>query len=45
MGLAVCRKIVEVLRATSTPNEGATFWVTLPLTHSEQREKEGAEIS
>jgi signal transduction histidine kinase len=37
MGLAVCRKIVErhggSLTAHSTPGQGATFLVTLPVLH------------
>lgn len=39
MGLAICRKIVERHRgeitARSTPNEGSTFIVSLPITQSE----------
>ncbi|MGH8644825.1 MAG: sensor histidine kinase [Gammaproteobacteria bacterium] len=49
MGLAVCRKIVERhggrIGATSTPSEGTTFWVTLPLTYLKEGEQHGAEIS
>jgi signal transduction histidine kinase len=37
MGLAICRRIVErhhgSITATSAPGRGATFLVTLPVTH------------
>jgi two-component system, LuxR family, sensor kinase FixL len=40
IGLAVCRKIVDrhggQLTAQSSPGQGATFKITLPLTHSEK---------
>ncbi|MGH8592526.1 MAG: sensor histidine kinase [Gammaproteobacteria bacterium] len=49
MGLAVCRKIVEQhggrITATSTLGQGATFLVTLPLSHSEETEKEGGKTA
>mgnify|MGYP002778034041 CR=1 FL=1 len=40
MGLAICRKIAErhggSITATSTPGQGATFIVTLPIQHQQQ---------
>ena len=39
VGLAICRKIAEYhggsITATSTPGQGATFIVTLPITQAE----------
>jgi len=38
IGLAICRRIAErhggTITATSTPGQGATFTVTLPITHA-----------
>jgi signal transduction histidine kinase len=47
IGLALCRKIVDrhggTITAESTPGEGSTFTVTLPVTHpAEQMEPVGA---
>jgi signal transduction histidine kinase len=43
MGLAICRKIVELhggaITARSTPGEGSTFIVSLPIRHNEGRER------
>lgn len=40
MGLAICRKITERhgggIKATSTPGQGATFIVTLPMQNQQQ---------
>lgn len=42
MGLAICRKIVErhggSLTARSTPGQGSTFIMTLPLAHASEKE-------
>jgi signal transduction histidine kinase len=41
MGLAICRRIAErhngTITARSTPGEGTTFVVTLPISHPDER--------
>ncbi|MGE4094921.1 MAG: ATP-binding protein, partial [Candidatus Binatia bacterium] len=46
MGLTICRKIVERhggrITATSTPGQGATFIVTLPVKQSHEERASNA---
>lgn len=49
MGLAICQKIVErhggTITAKSTPNQGATFIVQLPLKQAEEKDDTGNDVT